>query len=91
MFYKTPSKTQQPEHPSTEKKPEEVKQVNEASRIVVKTASQTPTTKVASYKKQVVLPQTGEETEQTVEAAGFSTLIVALGLGIQGYRRKKED
>ena len=86
-----PSKTRQPDHPSTEKKPEEVKQVNEASRIVIKTASQTPTTKVASYKKQVVLPQTGEETEQTVEAAGFSTLIVALGLGIQGYRRKKED
>ncbi|WP_435594102.1 mucin-binding protein [Streptococcus salivarius] len=86
-----PSKTQQPEHPSTEKKPEEVKQVNEASRIVIKTASQTPTTKVASYKKQVVLPQTSEETEQTVEAAGFSALIVALSLGIQGYRRKKED
>ena len=92
-----PSKTLQPEHPSTEKKsvvssqPEEVKQVNEASRIVVKTASQTSTTKVASYKKQVVLPRTGEETEQTVEVAGFSALIVALGLGIQGYRRKKED
>ena len=92
-----PSKALQPEHPSTEKKsvvssqPEEVKQVNEASRIVVKTASQTSTTKVASYKKQVVLPRTGEETEQTVEAAGFSALIVALGLGIQGYRRKKED
>lgn len=86
-----PSKTQQPEHPSTEKKPEEVKQVNEASRIVVKTASQTPTTKVASYKKQVVLPQTGEETEQTVGVSGFSALIVALSLGIQGYRRKKED
>ena len=92
-----PSKTQKPEHPSIEKKsvvssqPEEVKQVNEASRIVVKTASQTSTTKVASYKKQVVLPKTGEETEQTVEVAGFSALIVALGLGIQGYRRKKED
>ena len=43
------------------------------------------------HKKQVVLPQTGEETEQTVEVAGFSALIVALGLGIQGYRRKKED
>ena len=92
-----PSKTLQPEHPSTEKKsvvssqPEELKQVNEASRIVVKTASQTSTTKVASYKKQVVLPRTGEETEQTVEVAGFSALIVALGLGIQGYRRKKED
>ena len=88
-----PSKSQQPEHPSIEKKPEvssqpeEVKQVNEASRIVVKTASQAATTKVA----QVVLPQTGEETEQTVEVAGFSALIVALGLGIQGYRRKKED
>ena len=92
-----PSKSQQPEHPSIEKKPEvssqpeEVKQVNEASRIVVKTASQAATTKVALYKKQVVLPQTGEETEQTVEVAGFSALIVALGLGIQGYRRKKED
>ena len=92
-----PSKTQKPEHPSIEKKsvvssqPEEGKQVNEASRIVVKTASQTSTTKVASYKKQVVLPKTGEETEQTVEVAGFSALIVALGLGIQGYRRKKED
>ena len=92
-----PSKTQKPEHPSIEKKsvvssqPEEVKQVNEASRIVVKTASQISTTKVASYKKQVVLPKTGEETEQTVEVAGFSALIVALGLGIQGYRRKKED
>ena len=92
-----PSKTQKPEHPSIEKKsvvssqPEEVKQVNEASRIVVKTASQAATTKVALYKKQVVLPQTGEETEQTVEVAGFSALIVALGLGIQGYRRKKED
>ena len=92
-----PSKSQQPEHPSIEKKPEvssqpeEVKQVNEASRIVVKTASQAATTKVALYKKQVVLPQTGEEKEQTVEVAGFSALIVALGLGIQGYRRKKED
>ena len=92
-----PSKSQQPEHPSIEKKPEvssqpeEVKQVNEASRIVVKTASQAATTKVALYKKRVVLPQTGEETEQTVEVAGFSALIVALGLGIQGYRRKKED
>ena len=92
-----PSKSQQPEHPFIEKKPEvssqpeEVKQVNEASRIVVKTASQAATTKVALYKKQVVLPQTGEETEQTVEVAGFSALIVALGLGIQGYRRKKED
>ena len=92
-----PSKSQQPEHPSIEKKqevssqPEEVKQVNEASRIVAKTASQAATTKVALYKKQVVLPQTGEETEQTVEVAGFSALIVALGLGIQGYRRKKED
>ena len=92
-----PSKSQQPEHPSIEKKPEvssqpeEVKQVNEASRIVVKTASQAATTKVALYKKQVVLPQTGEETEQTVEVAGFSALNVALGLGIQGYRRKKED
>ena len=92
-----PSKALQPEHPSTEKKsvvssqPEEVKQVNEASRIVVKTASQTSTTKVASYKKQVVLPRTGEETEQTVGVAGFSALIMALGLGIQGYRRKKED
>ena len=88
-----PSKSQQPEHPSIEKKPEvssqpeEVKHVKEASRIVVKTASQAATTKVA----QVVLPQTGEETEQTVEVAGFSALIVALGLGIQGYRRKKED
>ena len=92
-----PSKSQKPEHPSIEKKPEvssqpeEVKQVNEASRIVAKTASQAATTKVALYKKQVVLPQTGEETEQTVEVAGFSALIVALGLGIQGYRRKKED
>ena len=92
-----PSKSQQLEHPSIEKKqevssqPEEVKQVNEASRIVAKTASQAATTKVALYKKQVVLPQTGEETEQTVEVAGFSALIVALGLGIQGYRRKKED
>ena len=51
-----PSKSQQPEHPSIEKKPEvssqpeEVKQVNEASRIVVKTASQAATTKVALYK-----------------------------------------
>ena len=70
---------------------EEVKQVNEASKIVAKTASQVATIKVALYKKQVVLPQTGEETEQTVEVAGFSALIVALGLGIQGYRRKKED
>ena len=92
-----PSKSQQPEHPSIEKKPEvssqpeEVKQVNEASKIVAKTASQVATIKVALYKKQVVLPQTGEETEQTVEVAGFSALIVALGLGIQGYRRKKED